>query len=126
MIHLDTHVVIWLAAGRHEDFPRAAENALRGARPKVSPIVRLELALLHEIGRIKWSPAEILDALRVDIDLGTAEAPFERVAAIAATLTWTRDPFDPLIVAHAMADDLPLITKDRHILANAPIARWDQ
>ncbi len=81
-------------------------------------------AFLQEVGKLKAGPAEILDALQIDADLGVAEGGFSRASAIAATLTWTRGPFDRMIVAHALADDLPLITGDRTILANCPVARW--
>jgi PIN domain nuclease of toxin-antitoxin system len=47
------------------------------------------------------------------------------VTAIAATLGWTRDPFDRVIVAHALADDLPLLTRDERIRRHCPLARWD-
>ena len=126
MIHLDTHVVVWLYEGRVDRLPEALRADLASARPLVSPMVRLELALLHEIGRITVPPPTILDALRVEADLGFAESRFERVAALAATLTWTRDPFDRMIAAHAMADDLPLATKDAGLLAHCPVARWDR
>jgi PIN domain nuclease of toxin-antitoxin system len=125
VIHVDTHVVIWLYEGRGDRFPAAVRARLAASRPLISPIVRLELAFLHEIGRLTVGPAEILDALRVDADLGVAESPFERVAAIASTLSWTRDPFDRLIAAHAMADDLPLLTRDDSIRARCPVAVWD-
>jgi PIN domain nuclease of toxin-antitoxin system len=126
MIHLDTHVVLWLAEGRVDLLPPGLRGLLAGGRtrPLVSPMVRLELTYLYEVGRIVAPAAEILEALRVDIDLGPAESPFERVAAIACAQSWTRDPFDRLIVAHAVADDLPLYSRDAVILANAPIARW--
>ena len=60
-----------------------------------------------------------------DIDLGPAESDFARVAAVAARLSWTRDPFDRLIAAHALADDLLLITRDRNRLENCLVARWE-
>lgn len=124
MIHVDTHVVVWLFQGAVERFPEAARARLATARPLVSPTVRLELALLHETGRITVGPAEILDALRVDADLGQAESRFERVAARAASLTWTRDPFDRMIAAHALVDDLPLLTKDQVLLDHCAVAVW--
>jgi PIN domain nuclease of toxin-antitoxin system len=43
----------------------------------------------------------------------------------AAGLTWTRDPFDRLIAAHAIVADAPLLTADRTILDNLPQAIWD-
>lgn len=124
MIHLDTHVVVWLYQGRRDAFPTPVLELLGARRPLVSPIVRLELALLHEIGRLTVAPEEILGALREVADLGTAESSFDRVSFVAATLGWTRDPFDRTIAAHALADDAPLLTKDETILANCRVARW--
>ncbi|MBW8060344.1 MAG: type II toxin-antitoxin system VapC family toxin [Solirubrobacterales bacterium] len=40
-------------------------------------------------------------------------------------LSWTHDPFDRLIAAHAIVADAPLITADRTILAHLPLAIWD-
>lgn len=40
-------------------------------------------------------------------------------------LTWTRDPFDRMIAAQAIVADAPLVTADRTILANLPLAVWD-
>lgn len=124
MIHLDTHVLVWLYQGRLEAFPPAMRAWLGAHRPMVSPAVRLELALLHEIGRLADPPHVVLERMRDVADLGVAESHFDRVAAIAARLDWTRDPFDRLIVAHAMADDLPLATRDARMLERCPLARW--
>lgn len=125
MIHLDTHVVLWLYQRDLERFPAAVLRRLGSSRPLVSPIVRLELALLREIGRITVSATEILDSLRQAADLGVAESSFDRATALAAHLPWTRDPFDRLIAAHALADDLPLLTRDATVLANCPVACWE-
>lgn len=124
MIHLDTHAVVWLYEGRVEAFPAPVRALLDRSRPLVSPMVRLELTLLHEIGRLTVPAAEILEALRDVADLGVAESSFDRVAALAAACTWTRDPFDRLIAAHALADDVPLVTKDATLLAHCRVARW--
>jgi PIN domain nuclease of toxin-antitoxin system len=124
-VHLDTHVVLFLHDGAIHLLPPAARELLRVARPVVSPMVRVELSFLHEVGRSRYPAAQILDSLRQGVDLGEAEGSFERVAAIATTLGWTRDPFDRLIAAHALADDLPLLTRDRRLLAHCAVARWN-
>ncbi len=124
MIHLDTHVVVWLYEGRRDLLSDQASDLLRANRPLISPMVRLELAFLHEVGKVRLGPVEILDALRDEADLGLAESAWPRVAAIASTLRWTRDPFDRLIAAHALADDVPLLTRDRTLLEHCPVARW--
>lgn len=91
----------------------------------VSPIVELELACLHEIGRATRTAAAILDALRRDLDLETCKKlPFASVVGAALGLTWTRDPFDRLIVAQAARGKAPLLTADRVILERYPKAFW--
>lgn len=124
MIHLDTHVVVWIFEGRRELLSPRASDLLRGNRPLISPMVRLELAFLHEVGRVRVGAVEILDALRDEVDLGMAESAWPRVSAIASTLRWTRDPFDRLIAAHALADDVPLLTRDRTLLEQCSVAQW--
>jgi PIN domain nuclease of toxin-antitoxin system len=47
------------------------------------------------------------------------------LAQTAVGLTWTRDPFDRVIAAHAIVADAPLVTADRTILDNLPLATWD-
>lgn len=124
MIHVDTHVLVWLYAGARERFPESVADALSRATLLYSPMVRLELAFLQEIGRITVAPAVLLEDLAGRAGLRPAEASFERVTQVAASLTWTRDPFDRLIAAHALADDLPLFSADRSMLANCAVARW--
>lgn len=51
MIHLDTHVVVWLRAG---DTKRLRPvSRLIGGEVAVSPFVVLELQALFEVGRIR-------------------------------------------------------------------------
>jgi PIN domain nuclease of toxin-antitoxin system len=91
----------------------------------VSPMVLLELAYLHESGRAR-DPAEImLAALRRDVGVQLAEISFIEVVQASLDLSWTRDPFDRLIAAHALVADAPLVTADRTIRENLPRAVWD-
>lgn len=125
MTHLDTHVVVWLYAGDLDRFPEAARAALERDTLAISPAVVLELQYLHEIGRITQPARTILDDLRDRIGLGFAEADFPAVVSKALSLAWTRDPFDRLIAAHALADDAPLLTADRTLREHLPTAFWD-
>jgi PIN domain nuclease of toxin-antitoxin system len=95
MVHLDTHTAIWISEGRRETLPERSRKLLRTYRPMISPMVQLELAFLHQVGRIAKTPAQIIEKLRRYSDLGIAESHFDRVAAIAAGLDYTRDPVRP-------------------------------
>jgi PIN domain nuclease of toxin-antitoxin system len=39
-------------------------------------------------------------------------------------LTWTRDPFDRMLVATALLHEIPLVTRDTCIHDNFPGAVW--
>jgi PIN domain nuclease of toxin-antitoxin system len=92
--------------------------------PFVSPVVELELTYLYEVGRVN-EPAEMpLASLRRSIDLQIADVGSAELMRAAMPLSWTRDPFDRLISAHAILADAPLITADETILGNLPQATW--
>lgn len=109
MILLDTNAVIWI----DRDHPRSRKLA-RGGRLRVSPATVLELQLLEEIGkiRLRGGTRAIIDAEAWEIDAPPAIDWFER----AAEESWTHDPFDRLIVAHARLRGWRLATGDKPIL----------
>jgi PIN domain nuclease of toxin-antitoxin system len=90
----------------------------------VSPLVELELAYMHEIGRARDPVPMMLAALRQSIGLEVADASLAELAQAALGLTWTRDPFDRMIAAQAIVADVPLVTADQTILTNLPLATW--
>jgi len=91
----------------------------------ISPMVLVELQLLYELGRVKASPEVAVRDLAATSGLTVADRPFLDVARQAEALSWTRDPFDRLIVATALAANASLLTRDEIILANCPLAVWE-
>jgi PIN domain nuclease of toxin-antitoxin system len=91
----------------------------------VSPIVELELTYLYEIGRVSEPASAPLSALRRAFGLQVVDTSLTELVQAAAGLSWTRDPFDRLISAHAIVANAPLITADETIRANLPLATWD-
>jgi PIN domain nuclease of toxin-antitoxin system len=79
---------------------------------------------MHEIGRARDPAPMMLAALRQSIGLEVADTSLAELAHTAVGLTWTRDPFDRMIAAQAIVANAPLITADRTILANLPLATW--
>jgi len=66
--------------------------------------------LLYEIGRISDDPEGVIGVLKRDLDLSIESDGWGRAAEIAAHLTWTKDPFDRLITAHALCYNAGLCT----------------
>jgi PIN domain nuclease of toxin-antitoxin system len=90
----------------------------------ISPIVRLELQYLYEIKRITDSPNAIVTDLTTRIGLQIDGTDLNKIVSQAMTFSWTRDPFDRIIVANAGLNNHILVTKDSAILANYSLARW--
>lgn len=124
MIHLDTNVVIWFATAQESRLSGPALQALLREPPILSPIVVLELQLLHDIGRIPLEPEAVLERLRSKVAMEISQTGFDRIISAARPLTWTRDPFDRLVCAAAIADGAGLVTSDRHIRQHLPSAIW--
>mgnify|MGYP001820657411 FL=1 len=124
VIRLDTHVVVWLYTGETEQLSTAAVAAIEHHQLVVSPMVQLELSYLHEIGRLTIGGADIIADLERRVGLRRSDLVLEALVDSAASLTWTRDPFDRLIVADALVAGAALITKDRTIHDHTTIARW--
>lgn len=127
MIHLDTQVVVWLAGKRRNQLSTVALHEInRSSRLTISPTVLVEIEILIEIKRIGAESAlGLYNALARDIGLRISSSSGEDVARNACTFAWTRDPFDRLIVANAMADKAKLITADTVIRRSFKDAVWD-
>lgn len=80
----------------------------------------LELELLQEIGRIRHGGAHIAHHLGNELDIECASERFLDIVARALPLSFTRDPFDRLIVAHAEWLDAPLVTLDKRLREHYP------
>jgi PIN domain nuclease of toxin-antitoxin system len=128
LTYLDTYSVVRLYAGDIGALSLAAKAAIEHDDDLlISPMVLLELHSLRERKRVvRDSWRDIAVALEVDWGVRVCHHPFASIAATAADrVTWTADPFDRLIVAHAMANgDRPLVTPDRLIRARYHASVW--
>ena len=100
------------------------QTRLDGAELFVSPMVRLEICFLNEIGRLRVPASAVLGALSADLGLRVEDAGWARAAEVADHLSWTRDPFDRLIAAHAICYGADLCTRDTVIRDNYGQAFW--
>ena len=116
MIYIDTHIAVWLYAGQVEKLSEQAANLLNANEIYISAVVRLELQYLVEIQCIKGNVNEIVSDLSNRIGLKVCDKSFNAIINHSLNLTWTRDPFDRIIVANAALNNNDLVTKDRTIL----------
>jgi len=124
-IHLDTHVLLWIAAKEHQHMPHEIIKRINESFLMISPVVILELQYLVEKGKIEGKPLKIIEKLQVMIGLEICKDSFESVIKESLHLSWTRDPFDRLITAQAALTKTCLLTKDREILRHYSRAVWE-
>src|SRR3989337_4391621 len=124
LVYLDTHVVVWLYDALTDRLSQAAPEAIEDNDLVISWMVELELQFLHEIGRLRVKPAEIIRHLSTQIGLRLSDVGLERIVRTAAGMDWTRDVFDRLIAAGSAGTDIPLITQDRTIRAHHKLSVW--
>ena len=117
MILLDTNALLWLEGGHR----RVRVLASSHQPLHLSPATLLELQILREAGRIRLRAGSVASLAHDDRWL-LDEPPAGRWFDTALDLTWTRDPFDRLLVAHAQLRGWRLATADEAMLAHLPEA----
>ena len=113
VIYFDTQIVAALYEGKSDILSRQAKKIVdRDSDLRMGPMVLLELELLYEIRRIRDRAEVVAETLAVDLGIRVCETSFADVARQSLNETWTRDPFDRLIVAQARLWNTRLITRD--------------
>lgn len=122
---LDTHTLLWLVT----DDPRlsdAARNTFLDTNNELlcSAVVGFEIAVKHSLGKL-----ELAEPPRTFIDnriRNNALTPFPVTIAHAVRVAdlpyHHRDPFDRLLIAQALEEDIPLLSADE-ILSTYGIRR---
>lgn len=121
MIVLDTHVVLWLAAGSERlgrRSRRAIDSNLRDDEVIAPAVVFWEVAMQVAKGRVKL-PEPTAAFRRRTLGLGVREYPLDGSVAIAAAelAGLPGDPADRFIAATAIALGATLLTADGALLA---------
>ena len=124
MIVVDTHVLLWWTNSPHL-LSAAADDALATADViAVSAITAWEIAVLRNRRRIEIERDVLLWLRELAAGRGLRVFPVTiEIAVRAAALHESlRDPIDCLIAATAIAEGVPLVTKDERIQRSGVVA----
>ena len=120
---VDTRAVLWWL----DDAPELSEPARAAIsdpanEPLVSTASLWEIAIKRSLGKLQ-TPVELPDEIE---DAGFTWLP------VGARHTWAvgelplhhRDPFDRLLIAQALEEQLPVVTRDERFAAYGVARRW--
>jgi PIN domain nuclease of toxin-antitoxin system len=124
MLHLDTNAVIFLYMDELTRFTRKGRGLIQFEPLFISPMVLMELQYLFETNKIFVKPETIFSTLGENLDLKLSKNAFIDIIDSSSAINWTRDTFDRIIVANAMLQKAPLLTKDQLILEHYKLAVW--
>lgn len=112
---LDTHIFLWLLGEPHRvDHDVMRDLASTENRIIVSAVSAMEVATKVRLGKLE--PARhLVDTWSARVrDIGAEELAITTAhALLAGSMTWHhRDPFDRLLVAQGLTDNLTLVSTD--------------
>ena len=124
----DTHALVWHLTDESR-LGRAARRAFRSADGGrdlcyVPAISLVEVTLLYEKGRLRVSPARILETLAGHA--GYAVLPLDIEQSLAfGSIPAVRDPMDRLVLAAARATSSRLVSADEALDGHGVERVWD-
>jgi PIN domain nuclease of toxin-antitoxin system len=115
VVVIDTHVLLWWLGDEGRLSATARRTLLRASSVLVSPVTFWEVAMLAGKGRIELDRSTVQWANDLLASSRVTEAPLTpQVAVRAAELRdFHGDPADRFIAATAIANKMPLVSKDR-------------
>ena len=114
---LDTHAFLWFLAGSEQLSDRAREAmADRHHELLLSTASLWEMAIKHSLGKLTLARPfdELIPEQLSLLEIQTCSIELRHLSRLITLPMRHRDPFDRLIIAQSLADDLMVVTKDHH------------
>lgn len=110
---VDTHVLLWWLADSDRLGPSARELIVTTQRVVVSVVSAVEIAIKTSVGKLQ-APADLPDQLAAQ-GFDVLPLTLGHAMAISTLPVHHRDPFDRMLVAQAMVENLPVLTADARL-----------
>ncbi len=112
---IDTHALIWFIIGDKRLSPQARQLIETPENERLVSIVSLwEIALKMSLGKLSIGATfdELVPQQLIKNDMTLLPIEIRHLSQVAQLPFYHRDPFDRLLIAQSISDDLPLISRD--------------
>jgi PIN domain nuclease of toxin-antitoxin system len=124
---LDTHSFLWFIGGSH-DLSTTARTLIEDAssQPFISVASLWEMAIKLSLGKLSLAqPFELLIPQQMQLNgIELLGIEISHVATVAKLSFHHRDPFDRLLIAQAMVEQIPIVSADIAFDAYAVERLW--
>jgi len=110
---LDSHILIWLDSGNNRLTQTVLERLRYAEERYLSAATAWELSLKQAAGKLQLSKS--VGSMLTDFKLTELPVAIRHGDKAAALPLLHRDPFDRMLVAQALVEDLVLVTADRQL-----------
>ncbi len=116
---LDTHLLLWGSNADPRLKPKTVKRILASDTIFFSAASIAEIAIKHALGKLEMNPDEMIaSALAAGfIELPVSASHGARIAKLPAI---HNDPFDRMLVAQAMVENITLLTSDKLLATYGP------
>lgn len=113
---LDTHALLWLVTDDPRLSDRARDIFIEPVNEMlVSGVTGFEIAVKYALGKLELAepPGQFMDARMRNNALVELPVAIAHTYPLATLPRHHRDPFDRLLIAQAMTEQVPILTADR-------------
>ncbi len=123
---LDTHTLLWFLQDDPQ-LPKKISSRIRNIENNcfVSIASLWEIAIKIKLGKLSIKfPFERFAVYLADNDLEVLAISFDHISQVLNLDMLHRDPFDRIIIAQGITEDLTILTRDEHFAKYAVKTTW--
>ena len=124
---IDTHALLWFSLDDSRLSERARSAMMdRGNELLVSPATFWEIAIKISIGKyeLREEFLPFFSQLMVDTEMTLLPITLKHASVVAGLPFRHRDPFDRLLIAQAISEEIPVLSADRELDSYSVTRIW--
>ncbi len=114
---IDSHILIWAAYEPHRLKKQTSSVIINAENLLISQASLIELAFKYASGKLRYTPDHLYKAVEA-LDADILPVELLHLAEMPNIFLPHKDPFDRLLLAQTVSEDLTLLTADTNLLVS--------